>query len=123
MQKKNHISKKWSSDGKVLQITKNVSDLFFTTRTNVSWVKASSISETSEWSWVSERCLRPSNTKRLYNKEKTELGETEEDDGKNGKVKRKNKETVLLLCLTSTLQPVWLERPYQKYKPSSRSLY
>jgi len=28
----NRISKKWSSDGKVLQIMKNVSDLFITTR-------------------------------------------------------------------------------------------
>jgi len=38
--------------------------------------------------------LRPSNAKRLYMNEK-----------------RKEKETVLLLCLTSILQPVWLGWP------------
>jgi len=30
---------------------------------------------------------------------------------------------VLLLCLTSVLQPVWLERPYKEYKNSSQHSY
>jgi len=43
--------------------------------------------------------------KRVFADEKiTELGEIKEE--KNREVKSKNEETVLLLCLTSTLQPV-----------------
>jgi len=55
--------------------------------------------------------LHPSNTKRVHMDEKiTELGEIKEE--KNRKVKRKKNrkvteiEAVLLLCLTSILQPV-----------------
>jgi len=32
-------------------------------------------------------------------------------------------EAVLLLCLTSILQPAWLGRPYQEYKNSSKQSY
>jgi len=49
---------------------------------------------------VSDRALRLSNAKnvRLYSdKKSTELGEIK---------KKKNEGTILLLCLTSTLQPV-----------------
>jgi len=48
------------------------------------------------------------------------MGKGEIIENDNSKVKgRKNKEkeaTVLLLCLTSILQPVWLGRPYKEYE-------
>jgi len=37
--------------------------------------------------------------------------------------RKEKKEPVLLLCLTSTLQPVWLGRPYQEYNNSSQHSY
>jgi len=38
-------------------------------------------------------------------------------------VNRNNEGTVLLLCPTSTFQPVWLGRPYHEYKNSSQLSY
>jgi len=48
----------------------------------------------------------------------TEVREMKEE--KNRKVMERKKEVkLLLLCLTSVLQPVSLGRPYQEYKNSS----
>jgi len=49
--------------------------------------------------------------------------------GEKRKVKGRKKEskekevTVLLLCLTSILKPIWLGRPCQEYKNSSQHSY
>jgi len=45
------------------------------------------------------------------NEQSTEKGEIIEKDNRKVKGKRKKEETVLLLCLTSILQPVWLGWP------------
>jgi len=44
--------------------------------------------------------------KALIRKRTTQSGDSKIKEEKNGKVKRRNKRTVLLLCLTFTLQPV-----------------
>jgi len=66
---------------------------------------------------VNVRALRPTTHKNtLYmDEESTELGKIREE--KNRKVKRKKEGTVLLLCLTSNLQPFLLWWLYQEYKP------
>jgi len=54
---------------------------------------------------VSESALRSTNAKKKVKNGRTELGETLLNET-NRKIKLKNEETVLLLCLTSTFQPV-----------------
>jgi len=68
--------------------------------------------------WVREGvkgALRPSNAKKLYMDEKsTEKREIIEKDNRKVKGEKKSiekEENVLLLCLTSILQPVWLGWP------------
>jgi len=62
---------------------------------------------------LSEKALHPSNTRKVYMDEtSTKLREVTR---RKGKSKQRVKRTVLLLLLTSTLQPVGLGRPYQDW--------
>jgi len=77
---------------------------------------------------VSESVFTSEQRKKvIYGREKHRKRRNKEQNNRKAEGKKIGKEieieAVLLLCLTSTLQPFWLGRPYQEYKTSSQHSY